>query len=250
MFLPRPDPNNEPRTPFDFFSLLIPTTFYTEIAEQTYLFARQRGADETTFTPTNADEIRAFIGLSMYMNIHVLPSLKLYWSEKSPFYASYVTKTKPRNRFEKLSKYTCIWTTERRRLTRADKGTTRCTRCARSSRWHNKPSPSTTPFLHSVNFIVWMYSDLRGPENRGCLCVCLSVCVSVCVSECLCQLYSLNCWAEFDEISQKMSRGHGPVLFFSDFGYLNLMTSWRPICIWRSDTLMVTILVQFCLNVA
>ena len=63
MFLPRPDPNNEPRTPFDFFSLLIPTTFYTEIAEQTYLFARQRGADETTFTPTNADEIRAFIGL-------------------------------------------------------------------------------------------------------------------------------------------------------------------------------------------
>ena len=130
MFLPRPDPNNEPRTPFDFFSLLIPTTFYTEIAEQTNLFARQRGADETTFTPTNADEIRAFIGLYMYMNIHVLPSLKLYWSEKSPFYASYVTKTIPRKRFEKLSKYTCIWTTERRRLTRADKGTTRCTQGA------------------------------------------------------------------------------------------------------------------------
>ena len=29
------------------------------------------------------------------------------------------------------------------------------------------------------------------------------VCVSVCLCVCLCQLYSLNGWAEFDEISHK-----------------------------------------------
>ena len=29
------------------------------------------------------------------------------------------------------------------------------------------------------------------------------VCLSVCLSVCLCQLYSLNGWADFDEISQK-----------------------------------------------
>ena len=33
--------------------------------------------------------------------------------------------------------------------------------------------------------------------------VCLSVCLCVCLSVCLCQLYSLNGWAEFDEISHK-----------------------------------------------
>ena len=59
------------------------------------------------------------------------------------------------------------------------------------------------------------------------------VCLSVCVSVCLCQLYSLNGWADFDEISHKYSRGHGPVPFFSNFEYLNLMTSWRPFCIFR-----------------
>ena len=30
-----------------------------------------------------------------------------------------------------------------------------------------------------------------------CVCLCASLCV------CLCQVYSLNGWAEFDEISQK-----------------------------------------------
>ena len=49
--------------------------------------------------------------------------------------------------------------------------------------------------------------------DRWCLCVCLCVC--------LCQLYSLNGWAEFDEISYKKYRGNGPVSFFSNFGYLN-----------------------------
>ena len=34
------------------------------------------------------------------------------------------------------------------------------------------------------------------------VCVCVCVCVSVCVSVRLCQLYSLNGWADFDEITQ------------------------------------------------
>ena len=37
--------------------------------------------------------------------------------------------------------------------------------------------------------------------DRGCLCVCVCMCVCLCV--CLCQLYSLNGWADLDEISQK-----------------------------------------------
>ena len=45
------------------------------------------------------------IGLYMYMNIHVLPCLKLYWAESSPFYAPYVAQTMSRNRFELLSDY-------------------------------------------------------------------------------------------------------------------------------------------------
>ena len=36
-------------------------------------------------------------------------------------------------------------------------------------------------------------------DEGFCVCVCL--CASLCV--CLCQVYSLNGWAEFDEIPQK-----------------------------------------------
>ena len=97
------------------------------------------------------------------------------------------------------------------------------------------------------------------------LIVCLSVFLYVCV--CVRQLYSLNdlvfpwekegdglviagrgprgvraptpipppplCLPNFDHISHKWSPGHGPVSFFSGFGYLNLMTSWRPFCLFR-----------------
>ena len=52
-------------------------------------------------------------------------------------------------------------------------------------------------FLYSVILTEYVKMD------RGCLCVCVCVCVSVCVSVRLCQLYSLNGWADFDEISHK-----------------------------------------------
>ena len=58
--------------------------------------------------------------------------------------------------------------------------------------------------------------------------VCLSVCLSVCL--CQCQLDSLKSWAE---ISHKESRGHWPVKFFSDFLYLNLITSSASILHFR-----------------
>ena len=61
--------------------------------------------------------------------------------------------------------------------------------------------------------------------GRGSLSACLCVCV--CLSVFVWQLYSLNGWADFDEIAHN-SLKHGSVLSFSDFLYLNLMTSWRP----------------------
>ena len=76
-------------------------------------------------------------------------------------------------------------------------------------------------FLYSVILTEYVRMD------PGCLSVCVCVCV------CLWQLYSLNGWADFDEISHKQSPGHGPVSFFSDFRYLNLMTSSAAILNFR-----------------
>ena len=65
---------------------------------------------------------------------------------------------------------------------------------------------------------------------HACVCVCLSVCLSVCV----CHLYSLNGWTDFDETFHKWSDRYLPVTFFAVFEISNLMTSWRPFCIFAS----------------
>ena len=62
-----------------------------------------------------------------------------------------------------------------------------------------------------------------------CLCVRVCVCVSVCVCQCV-RVCGSSTALTAGPILMKLSQfqGHGPVRFFSDFGYLNLMTSWRP----------------------
>ena len=68
----------------------------------------------------------------------------------------------------------------------------------------------------------------------------------------LCQLYSQPGCADFDVNRQKYSLGCLPVLFFSDFENLNLMTSWRPFCINRlgtCDEIAVYVIVCSCSSV-
>ena len=76
-------------------------------------------------------------------------------------------------------------------------------------------------FLYSV-----ILTEYVAIEPRVCVCVC------VCVSVCVCHLYSLNGWTDFDETFHKSSDRYLPVTFFAVFEISNLMTSWRPFCIF------------------
>ena len=63
--------------------------------------------------------------------------------------------------------------------------------------------------------------------------VCVSACLCVCVSVCLLQLYSLNGWVDLETKFTHILFGHEPVKFFSNFGNLNLMSSWRTFGTFR-----------------
>jgi hypothetical protein len=97
---------------FDFFSLVFPVELFSDIATQTNLYAKQKlmasGVSEDRvaekFEPTTADEIKAYIGLLMYMNIASIPDKRLYWSD-GPYYNPFVAGTMPCERFERLAMY-------------------------------------------------------------------------------------------------------------------------------------------------
>merc|ERR1712074_404214 len=83
-------------------------------------------------------------------------------------------------------------------------------------------------FLYSVNLTEYVAMD---PRVCVCLCVCVSVCLCVCV--CVCHLYSPNGWTDFDETFVKSFSMNLLYNFFSDFENSNLMTSWRPLLLFR-----------------
>lgn len=108
-----PQPSPMLNTPFDYFSQMIPLSFFSKLADETNLFARQKLAAKgvaeeampAKFPPTTSDEMRAYIGLLFYMNVAPLPSIKLYWAEDQPTYCPFVAQVMSRNRFESLAQY-------------------------------------------------------------------------------------------------------------------------------------------------
>ncbi|KAL8573496.1 hypothetical protein ACOMHN_047767 [Nucella lapillus] len=108
---PRPQVNCQ--SPFDYFSLVFPLEAYNIMARETNLYARQlllaSGVSEERlydrFQPTTVDEIRAYIGLQMFMNVVPVPQRTFYWKEGSPFYNNWVASFMSKNRFEQLAKY-------------------------------------------------------------------------------------------------------------------------------------------------
>ncbi|KAL8597809.1 hypothetical protein ACOMHN_004924 [Nucella lapillus] len=108
---PRPQVNCQ--SPFDYFSLVFPLEAYNIMARETNLYARQlllaSGVSEERlydrFQPTTVDEIRAYIGLQMFMNVVPVPQRTFYWKEGSPFYNNWVASIMSKNRFEQLAKY-------------------------------------------------------------------------------------------------------------------------------------------------
>lgn len=87
-------------TPYDFFMYFLTEDLLKKIADETNLYARQQ--DITTKFSTNANEMRKFIGILMFMAIYHYPNVRSYWGMHS---LEYVRKTMPVLRFEEIRRF-------------------------------------------------------------------------------------------------------------------------------------------------
>ena len=96
------------KTELDFFNLLLPLNLCAWIANETNRYATQcqavKGPDQRWYE-TDSSEIRAFIGIRVYMSVIDLPDIKMYWSEDCLFGGLPIANVMSRSRFEKISQY-------------------------------------------------------------------------------------------------------------------------------------------------
>ena len=89
----------------DFLNLLIEPDFYKLAAQQTNLYAIQRGVRDTDWSETNETEIKSFVAINILMGIHQLPNLEHYWSNDDRLQVAGIKKIMSRNRFKKINQY-------------------------------------------------------------------------------------------------------------------------------------------------
>jgi hypothetical protein len=87
-------------THIDIFQLMIGPIFQT-IVQQTNLYTQQKYNNINT----SIEEIKAFIGILIFMGYHRLPSIRLYWSNDPNFYCEHVAKIMHVNRFLKILRF-------------------------------------------------------------------------------------------------------------------------------------------------
>ncbi|XP_063224514.1 piggyBac transposable element-derived protein 4-like [Bacillus rossius redtenbacheri] len=85
--------------PLDLFCEYFDETLINHIVFQTNLYATQTGKQ---FVPTDACEIRTFIGINLYMGITKKPSYRDYWSSEPDLGENYISKLMTVKRFSFL----------------------------------------------------------------------------------------------------------------------------------------------------
>ena len=79
------------------------------IAAETNCYAeqlqRQKGGRNTKWKPMASDEIRAYLGIRIYMSVIDLLDIKMYWSGDLFFGGFTIANVMTRDRFEKLQQY-------------------------------------------------------------------------------------------------------------------------------------------------
>lgn len=89
-------------TPTDMFFLLFPQELIDDIVYQTNLYVVQNNNGGTVKFPTNAKEIRNFLGMNIIMGVKRLPSYRDYWSANPVLRDSFISSIMPVNRFSWL----------------------------------------------------------------------------------------------------------------------------------------------------
>ena len=94
-------------TALDVFKQIFDFSLFDKIAEETNLYAAQKRQNnpDPTWTPTNSEEIKAFIGIHIIMGLANYPRYHLYWSQDDYFTNYGIKNTMPRRRFQALERY-------------------------------------------------------------------------------------------------------------------------------------------------
>ena len=94
----------------DVFALMFNLDLCVWIAAETNHYSeqlqRQKGRRDMKWKPTTSDEIRAYLGIRIYMSVIDLPDIKMYWSGDL-FFGGFTTiaNIMTWDRFEKLQQY-------------------------------------------------------------------------------------------------------------------------------------------------
>ena len=94
-------------TALDVFKQIFDFSLFDKIAEETNLYAaqKQQNNPDPTWTPTNSEDIKAFIGIHIIMGLANYPRYHLYWSQDDYFTNYGIKNTMPRRRFQALERY-------------------------------------------------------------------------------------------------------------------------------------------------
>lgn len=88
-------------SPLHFFSLFFTEFFLLEMAAQSNLYATQNGHE----LKLSVEELRAWLGVIIFMGFHSLPSMRLYWSRDENFHCERIARVMSIKRFLKILGY-------------------------------------------------------------------------------------------------------------------------------------------------
>ena len=100
---------NAEKNELDFVSLIFIPEILSILVAQTNLYAMQLqqklGRQDKQWTATTVDEIRAYLGIRIFMSVLQLPAMEMYWSTDYMFGNLFVPNIMPTDRFNKLCQY-------------------------------------------------------------------------------------------------------------------------------------------------
>lgn len=88
-------------SPLAIASMILTSRLLEDIVSESNEYARQRGTQLNLFL----EELRAFLGILLFMGFHCLPSLRLYWPSDENFYIERVARVMSIKRFLKIVRF-------------------------------------------------------------------------------------------------------------------------------------------------
>ena len=92
-------------TPYEYFQLFVPETFYDDMAEQTNLYAAYDKKCPKSWEPVDVAAIKQYLYVNFMFGIHNLNDYKNYWSEDELLKVSAISSVMPRRRYEQINRF-------------------------------------------------------------------------------------------------------------------------------------------------